>query len=191
MQAKVFLPIRFAKPVGKPLLREFWKAKLNPCWDYSHCSVVVIRQKRMLNEGNLIGMQCKPSICRVNVIRGETSSVFCQNACRQSNVYISTHSSSSLTGAPRCKPSNSFDLGTGLNSVCLLRKHQEMFAETGEQINAVQVHCFFSSSMNYLKHSQLPNPQPFIERMQPFSLHWGLKRGCSLDHKKKQAQQET
>lgn len=176
--------------MGKQLLREFWMAKLNPCWDYSHCYDVVIHQNRMLNEGNLIGMHCKLSICWVNVIRGETSSVFCQNACRQSDVYISTHSSS-LTGRSSVEAKQQF---WSENRSLLCVSAQKTPGNVCRNRGANQCRAgslTFSSSRKYLKDSQLPNPQRFIQRMQLFSLHWGLMRGCSLDHKKKQDQYET
>lgn len=69
-------------------------------------------------------------------------------------------------GAPRWKPSNSFDLRTGLYSVFLLRKHQEMFAETGGQINAVQVHCLFLHQGSTWKTVSSPTPN-------------ALYRGCN------------
>lgn len=187
MQAKAFLPIRFVKSVGKRLLREFWMAKLNPCWDYSRCYVVVIHQNRMPNEGNLIGMQYKPSICWVNVIRGETSSGFCQDACRQSGVCISTHSAS-LTGRSSVE-AKSFDLKTGLNSVSAQKTPGNVCRREANQCCAGSL--LSSSSMKCLKNSQRPNPQPFIERMELFSFHWGLKQGYSLDHEMKHAQYET
>lgn len=85
----------------------------NAEWGKSHC--YAIETEYLLNRH------------RDDVIRTETLSIFCQDVSRQLHVYISTHFTSLTLSSGTCSEhSNNFDLTTGLNCVCLLRKHKDI-----------------------------------------------------------------
>lgn len=113
------MPIRFDKSVGKELLGEIWAAKWKTSWVYSRC-LVVVHQRRMLNEGNLIAMQSKLSACSVNVIRRETSIVFVRMPV-DNRMFTSQPTLPLWLSATRCEHSNNSDLTTGLNCLSAQR----------------------------------------------------------------------